>query len=240
MKKVISLLILIIPSLIVSAQPESKVTDTKIKIAAFPFHDILQIPQLSFPINQQKLAFPTYKPINTSFKFFPGSTPQTNQYNFDFGFQQVPFIYLGDNLSIYLSERDETYKDMGSVYSAQTSLTWKANTKLAFTAGFFINKHVTPMNLPPILSYGYNSLIQYFITKRIQLNIYGNYLNKNPDDPYTKMNSLFTQTKVGSNITFLKDESHKIGFGMDHQFNVSTKQWEPVYGTHITYKFPNR
>lgn len=240
MRKAISIVILFIPSLIVSAQPESKGSDTKIKNETLSFLEKLSIPQLSFPINQQKLTFPAYIPIDKTFNFFPGSTPQSNQYAFDFGFQQVPFIFLSNNLSIYLSKKEETYQDIGSVYVAQASLVWKINNKLTATGGAFLNRHITPMDIHAFTSHGFSSLLQYSVTKKLQLNIYGNYLNYNPIDPYTNMNSLFTQTKVGANITYIKDESRKIGIGLDHQYNVSTEQWEPVYGTHITYKFPKR
>ena len=76
------------------------------------------------------------------------------------------------------------------------------------------------MNLYPVISYGYTSEVRFSLTKKVQLNIYGNYLDNNPADPFTTMNPLFTQTKIGSNISFIKDESRKIGIGMDHNYNV--------------------
>lgn len=199
-----------------------------------------EVPQMLFLPDIQQTMFPLYKPLNTEQKYYPLYISAPNRYAFGFGFQEAQYIPFNENLSFLFSKKDETYSGLGGVYVAQASFVWKAGKKFRFAGGIFLNKQITPMNLSPVLSFGVNSLLQYLITEKVQLNIYGNYLNKNPEDPFTTMNSLFTQSKVGSNITFLKDESHKIGFGMDHQFNVSTKQWQPVYGTHITYKFPNR
>lgn len=239
MNKLLLIVLLLLISLVGKTQTESdRKTNTglekKLQLES-PVHFYL-MPML--PDWQQPLFI--NKPLFTLPRYSSLSISETMPNTVDFGFQEAKYATIVKNLSIYFSKKDETYSGMGSVYVAQASLVWKVNKKLTAKGGVFINKHITPMDLPPFMSHGFSSLLQYSFTKKIQLNIYGNYLNYNPEDPYTNMNSLFTQTKVGSNITFIKDESHKIGIGMDHQFNVSTKDWEPVYGTKITYKFPSR
>lgn len=240
MNKLLLIVLLLLISLIGKTQTES---DRKINIEEgkkLQFENPVYFPQMPMLSDWQQPLFINNKPLFSLPRYSSLSISEIMPNIVDFGFQEIKYATFIKNVSIYFSKKDETYSEMGSVYVAQASLVWKANNKLTVTGGLFLNKHITPMNLPPIMSHGFSSLLQYSFTKKIQLNIYGNYLNHNPEDPYTNMNSLFTQTKVGSNITFIKDESHKIGIGMDHQFNVSTKEWEPVYGTKITYKFPSR
>lgn len=240
MNKLLLIVLLLLLCQIGKTQNESdrKINSEEVKI--LQLESPVYFPQMPMLSDWQQPLFINNKPLFTLPQYLSFSIYETKQNAVDFGFQELKYATVAKNLSIYFSEKDETYSGMGSVYVAQASLVWKAGKRLTFTGATFLNKQYTPMNLSPIISYGVSSSIQYSFNENVQLNIYGNYLNKNPDDPFTNMNSLFTQSKVGSNITFIKDESHKIGFGMDHQFNVSTKQWEPVYGTHITYKFPGR
>lgn len=191
------------------------------------------LPDLQQPIFSENNFATTFK------KYMPLQITGANPYAFDFGFREALSVPFTCNLSILTSKKNEIYSEFGAVYIAQASLVWKVGKRLVFTGGAFLNKQFTPMNLYPVISYGYNSQVQFSLTKKIQLNIYGNYLDNNPGDPFTTMNSLFTQTKIGSNITFIRDESSKIGLGMDHNYNATTEAWEPVYGTKITYKFPN-
>lgn len=240
MNKILFALFLLCVTLVVHAQEELNVEKTKKRDKTLQVNRpnllplVPTLPDLQQPIfapNKLSIIFPRYIPIYT---------PNTSNAELDSDFQEAQLFSLSNNLSIHTSKREETYFGFGEIYMAKVALEWKLGKKLRVAGGAFLNKQFTPLNLSPIISYGASSLIQYYITEKVQLNIYGNYLNKNPIDPFTTTNSLFTQTKIGSNVTFIKDESRKIGIGVDHQFNVSTKQWAPVYGTKITYKFPGR
>ena len=239
MNKFVLIGVLLLSSWAVIAQSEADTIRINGDKIIPELNHLLSVPQMPILPGIQQTVFPLYKPLVTFYNS-ASFTPETNPFNLDFDFQEYQQFPLNNNFAVRLNKRDETYQGMGAVYVAQASLAWKAGKRFMIIGGTFLNKQITPLNLSPVISYGINSSIQYSITKKIYLNIYGTYLNKNPEDPFTLVNPLFTQTKVGSNITFEKDESRKIGIGMDHFYNVSTEEWQPVYGTKITYKFTGR
>lgn len=73
---------------------------------------------------------------------------------------------------------------------------------------------------------GVNAKMQYAITNKIQLNIWGQYIIQGEESPFAAYNSLFPHTGVGASVSVDLKKNTKMSVGAEYQKDNMSQKWE--------------
>lgn len=68
--------------------------------------------------------------------------------------------------------------------------------------------------------------LNYDITNKLQLSVYGQYMLNNSEDPFLSSDNHLSKTNAGSFLNYNPKENSKIGVGIEYQYDQRENKWK--------------
>jgi hypothetical protein len=203
----------------------------------------LLFPRLNIPISELKtLTLFTFDVNNT----FSPSMSSNNNYSTRFQFiENQPIICnfyklqinrIFDKFYIYSSSRQVTHIGYSEYFQISGSVRWMPYNGLSFDAGGFLCRQINTLSTIHSDIKGINTQIRFFVTDKIQFNIFGQYIVPTEQNIFYGY-ALSPNSNIGSSLSYKCRKNMQIDVGVKYQNYESNKSWDKESGGKIKVGF---
>lgn len=129
-----------------------------------------------------------------------------------------------DRLYIYSNHQVKTHLGLGEYHQYQEALNWIPNHHASIKTGTMYIRQYDHLSLMRTDLWGLNADINYNLTNKLRLSIYGQLVA--PNENMFSDNQLFPNSNYGSSMTYQVNNQTQIGVGMGYEYNGNKKKWE--------------
>lgn len=132
-------------------------------------------------------------------------------------YKQFSFVGNGEKKS---------YVGLGEYISLNGAIRWMPSKRVSIDVGGMFCRQsyfAYPLFRQDIM--GVNAKMQYTLTNKIQLNIWGQYIFQGEESPFAAYNSLFPHTGVGTSVSVDLKKSTKMSVGAEYQKDNMSQKW---------------
>ena len=133
---------------------------------------------------------------------------------------------LSSNFAFSFYNKQMTYPILNNYNTVGTSIRWSPFNNLSIEGGGFLSKQYGHILFSRHITYGYNWILNYDITNRLQFSIFGQYIINSNNDPFMNLNKEVPRTSMGAALQYKANENTKIGVGVEYQYNQFDRKWE--------------
>jgi hypothetical protein len=144
---------------------------------------------------------------------------------------------LSPRFSVTPINKQTTYVGLGSYNNVGTSLKWKPTNALSLEGSAFISRQLDYNLFSQQMVYGASAMLNYNLTNKCHLNLWGQYVAPSANDPFLNKSNLFPKTNIGAELQFSPQKNLKIVTGVEYRQNQLDQKWETRSGGKVTFGF---
>lgn len=125
------------------------------------------------------------------------------------------------------SGKKKTYIGLGEYFSLNGAICWMPSKRMSIDAGGMFSRQfyfASPLFRQDIM--GVNTRIQYALTNKIRLNMWGQYIFPGEEFPFSAYNSLFPHTGVGASVSVDLKKDAEMSVGAEYQYDNKSQKWK--------------